>query len=163
MIKFWKDDLKYIGRTYIACNLSMNKYDYYYTYSVIGESANYLRNKYGLDYPNIQVHLFTCDNTMTVTSKTENRLNSDVTDIEEGDLKELLSILQEIGWDKNRIWLGGVIMKEEYIGTDELCKVITEIDSRYVTNNLIYSEYQELSWVELCNKAIKLLEELRGE
>lgn len=54
-------------------------------------------------------------------------------------------------------------MEEEYVGTDELCKVITEIDSRYIGGNLLYSEYHKLSWVELCNKAIKLLEELRDE
>ena len=54
-------------------------------------------------------------------------------------------------------------MEEEHFGTDELLKVITEIDSRYIGGNLIYSEYYKLSWVELCNKAIKLLEELRDE
>lgn len=95
MIKFWKEDFRYISRSYMACDLYMNKYGYRYTFSVRGESANYLINKYDLDYPNIQVHLFTCDNTMTVTSKTENKLNSDVADIEEEDLKELLSLLQE--------------------------------------------------------------------
>ena len=56
-----------------------------------------------------------------------------------------------------------LVMEEERFGTDELCKVITEIDSRYIGGNLIYSEYYDLSWVELCNKAIKLLEELRDE
>jgi len=88
MIKFWKEDFRYINRYEIFRGYS-------YTFSVCGESANYLINKYELNYSNIQVHFFTCDNTMTVTSKTDDKLRSDVADIEEEDLKELLTILQE--------------------------------------------------------------------
>lgn len=106
MIKFWKEDFKYIGKKYISCNSYMNRYECY-TFSVRGESANYLINKYDLDYPNIQVHLFACDNTMTVTSKTDNRLNSDVADIEDEDLKELISIIQEdVDYFKDMLELG---------------------------------------------------------
>ena len=46
---------------------------------------------------------------------------------------------------------------------DELFNVFTEIDARYSTNNLVIPEYQCLSWVELCNKGIELLEKLRDE
>ena len=54
-------------------------------------------------------------------------------------------------------------MNNDYPELDELEKVITEIDSRYVGGNLLYSEYYELSWVELCNKGIDLLVKLRDE
>lgn len=88
MIKFWKEDFTYKERY-------ESYYGYCYTFSVRGESANYLINKYNLEYPNIQVHLFTDDNTMTVGSKTDNKLKADIVDIDDEDLKELYSILQE--------------------------------------------------------------------
>ena len=91
MIKFWKEDFRYIKRSFISFTDK-----YCYTFSVRGESANYLMNKYGLQYPNIEIHLFTSYNSMSVTSKIDSGLKSDVTDIDdEDDLKELLSILQE--------------------------------------------------------------------
>ena len=90
MVKFWKEDFKYINRRYAS------SYEYCYTFSVRGESANYLMNKYDLCYPNVEVHLFTIDNSMTVTSKIDSGLKSDVTDIDnEEDLQELLFILQK--------------------------------------------------------------------
>lgn len=52
-------------------------------------------------------------------------------------------------------------MDDEYIELNELIKVVSEIDSRYTSCNLLFSEYHELSWVELCNKGISLLEKLR--
>lgn len=54
-------------------------------------------------------------------------------------------------------------MNSGYIELDELFNVFTEIDARYSTNNLVISEYENLSWIELCNKGIKLLEKLREE
>ena len=46
---------------------------------------------------------------------------------------------------------------------DDLFNIFTEIDARYTTNNLVIQKYQDLSWVELCNKGIKILEFLREE
>ena len=89
MIKFWKEDFQYIERI-------SSYYGDLYIFSVRGESANYLMNQYDLSYPNVQINLFTNDNTMTVGSKTDNKLKADCADIDdEDDLKELLSILQE--------------------------------------------------------------------
>ena len=90
LIKFWKEDFKYIKRRYSS------EYDFCYTFSVRGESANYLMNKYDLCYPNVEVHLFTIDNSMSVTSKIDSGLKSDVTDIDdEEDTTELWSLLKE--------------------------------------------------------------------
>lgn len=46
---------------------------------------------------------------------------------------------------------------------DDLFNILTEIDARYTTNNLVIPKYQNLSWIELCNKGIKILEFLREE
>ena len=95
VIKFWKEDFRYIER-HSYYNNERGDSGYYYTFTVRGESANYLMNKYELSYPNVEVHLFADDNSMTVTSKIDNGLNRDVVDIDdESDLKELLLILQE--------------------------------------------------------------------
>lgn len=88
MIKFWKEDFTYIN-DFLTYNGD------YYEFSVRGESANYLINKYDLDYQNIELHLFTDDNTMTVTSRTESGLNRDISDVDKEDIQELLPILQE--------------------------------------------------------------------
>lgn len=112
MIKFWKEDFKYIRRSPYT-HYFVEGFGYSYTFSVRGESANYLINKYDLDYPNIQVHLFTGDNSMTVTSRTDNKLNSDVDDINEDDIEELLAILQPIVDSDLRNY-------EEYMCNDDL-------------------------------------------
>ena len=54
-------------------------------------------------------------------------------------------------------------MNDEFVELDELFNVFTEIDARYTTNNLVIPEYQNLSWIELCNKGIEILEFLREE
>ena len=89
VVKFWKEDFRYTERYF--------SYDgYCYTFTVRGESANYLMNKYGLGYPNVEVNYFTDDGSMSVRSSTENKLKIDITDIDdEEDLKELRTILQE--------------------------------------------------------------------
>lgn len=93
MIKFWKEDFRYITRMGYY-NAEQGCCSYYYTFSVRGESANYLMNKYDLDYPIINVNLFTEDNSVTVRSTVENRLKSEVVDIDDKeDLKELLPLL----------------------------------------------------------------------
>ena len=113
MIKFWKDDFRYIKR------INFTGGGYIYIFSVRGESSNYLRNKYYLQFPNIQVNLFTIDNSMSIGSKTNNKLHSDITDMEEEDTKELLSLLQEnVDID--------LINYEEYI-----CNDIYQRDTRW--------------------------------
>ena len=89
MIKFWKEDFTYVKRV----NYGFDRY--IYTFTVKGESSNYLRNKYGLAYPNIHVEVFTIDNSMSIGSKTNNKLHSDITDMEEEDVNELLPLLKE--------------------------------------------------------------------
>lgn len=88
MIKFWKEDFTYVKR------LNCSAGGYIYTFSVHGESSNYLRNKYDLGYPNIYVNVFTKDNSMTVGSRNE-KLQADIADMEEEDENELLPLLQE--------------------------------------------------------------------
>ena len=95
MIKFFKEDFEFLKRMGYY-NAEAGGCNYYYTFSVRGESANYLMNKYDLSYPIIYVNLFTNDNSVTVRSTVENRLKSEITDIDdEEDLKELLPILME--------------------------------------------------------------------
>ena len=50
MIKFWLDDFNYIKR--FGCVEPFG-----YLFNVRGESANYLINKYQLDYPKVFVNL----------------------------------------------------------------------------------------------------------
>lgn len=89
MGKFFKEDFTYI-------KIIESYYGYYHVFSVYGESVNYLRNKYDLKYPNVKVHLFVDDNTLTVGSRTDNLLFMDNAVIDKEDAKELMSILQEI-------------------------------------------------------------------
>ena len=54
-------------------------------------------------------------------------------------------------------------MNDEFSKFDELFNTLTEIEARYVGCNLVVPEYYKLSWVELCNKGIDLLKQLRDE
>lgn len=56
MIKFRKEDFTYTLRTpsYTADGIMIIG-EFCYTFSVRGESANYLMNRYGLYFPNIEV------------------------------------------------------------------------------------------------------------
>ena len=65
MIKFWKEDFKYIKRTEWSIP---GGYEFQYHFSVRGESFNYLYNEYGLEYPNMEVHVFG-ENSATVTTR----------------------------------------------------------------------------------------------
>jgi hypothetical protein len=89
LAKFCKEDFTYIKRF-------LSYYGYYYDFSVHGETANYLINKYKLEYPNIQVHLFAYDSSITVGSKTNDKLKADITEIDDEDFKELFDILLEV-------------------------------------------------------------------
>lgn len=88
MIKFWKDDFKYIERLETWNGLC-------YRFSVCGESSNYLMNTYQLKYPNITVHFYITDKSMSIRNKSNDGLNIHSTDIEDDDYEELLNILQE--------------------------------------------------------------------
>ena len=95
VVKFFKEDFRYTKR-YGYYNSETGGEGLCYSFSVRGESANYLMNKYGLEYPNVTVDLLTDDNSMSVTSYTDNKLKRDITDIDdEDDVEELLNILQE--------------------------------------------------------------------
>jgi len=89
VVKFWKEDFKYI-------KIIEAYYGYDHVFSVHGESVNYLRSKYDLKYPNVKVHLFIDDDTLTVVSRTDNLLFMDNVVIDKEDTKELMFILQEI-------------------------------------------------------------------
>ena len=54
-------------------------------------------------------------------------------------------------------------MNDGFVNVEELFDVFTEIEARYSSNNLVISKYENLSWIELCNKGIELLEKLRDE
>lgn len=72
-------------------------FGYCYTFSVRGESANYLMNKYNLKYPYIKVYLNYGHRACTsrVISETEDKSQFDDHNISGKDLKDLLYILQE--------------------------------------------------------------------
>jgi hypothetical protein len=88
MIKFWKEDFTYVKR--LDCSIG----GYIYIFSVRGESSNYLRNKYDLEYQNIYVNVFNRFEGITVGSENE-KLQADIADMEEEDENELLPLLQE--------------------------------------------------------------------
>jgi len=88
VVKFWKEDFRYIARHYCFD-------DYFYTFSIRGESANYLMNKYHLDYPIIQVNVFMNNGSMSITSRAKNGLGFCGAEIKEDDYKELMDILQK--------------------------------------------------------------------
>ena len=46
---------------------------------------------------------------------------------------------------------------------DELIKVFSEIEARYEGCNIVVPEYYNLSFVDLCNKGIDLLTQIRDE
>lgn len=50
MIKFWQEDFNYVKR--------FGQVEFGYLFNVRGESANYLINKYQLEYPNVFVNCY---------------------------------------------------------------------------------------------------------
>ena len=42
-------------------------------------------------------------------------------------------------------------MNDGYVELDKLFDIFTELEARYVTNNLVIPEFNDLSWVELCD------------
>ena len=104
-MKFWKEDFKYIQRSGISFSEGFS-----YTFSVRGESANYLINEYGLFGENVKVHVFSKDY-ITVTSSNSKFQMSDCASIEDEDTYELMYILQEFINRDQRNW-------EEYLCND---------------------------------------------
>ena len=88
MIKFWKEDFKYIERFNSWNGLC-------YGFSVYGESSNYLINKYQLKYPNVIVNFYVDDKSIFIRNKSNDGLNIRSTDTYDEDYEELLTILQE--------------------------------------------------------------------
>lgn len=96
MVKFWKEDFKYIKRSQYT-HFFLEGFGYRYTFSVRGESANYLINEYNLKYPYIKVCVNYGHNAITVDviSETETSFMYDIYDVIGEDLIELGSLLQE--------------------------------------------------------------------
>lgn len=46
---------------------------------------------------------------------------------------------------------------------DQLFRVLTELDARECSGNLVISEYETAGWKELCDIGIELLIQLKGE
>lgn len=95
MVKFWKEDFKYVERHfYVSDPLGFTSY--YYVFTVCGESANYLMNKYNLNGHDMKIGFFEVNNHILVGS-----CNERWKDIDMDDIYELLNILQkEVKIDK---------------------------------------------------------------
>ena len=96
MIKFWKEDFKYIKRSPYT-HFFVEGFGYVYTFSVRSESANYLMNKYNINYPYIKVCVNYGHNSasMRVVGETENASQFGACDICGEDLSKLISLLKE--------------------------------------------------------------------
>lgn len=44
---------------------------------------------------------------------------------------------------------------------EKLKNIVTELDSRNSSCNLIYEEFYKYSWIQLCDEAIKLLNAIK--
>lgn len=102
MIKFWKEDIKYIKRRNYNENFS-------YHFSIRGESANYLINKYNLSlaFSNIAVHVYDNYNYIAITTYIEGKdfhAESEPTILNNEDTEELFSLLKEFIKQDQREW-----------------------------------------------------------
>ena len=88
MIKFWLDDFDYTKR--FGCVEPFG-----YLFNVRGESANYLINKYQLDYPKVFVNCY-MDKTIYIGSKQYDNKKIDCCDCEADDVEELYNLLKPI-------------------------------------------------------------------
>ena len=96
MIKFWKEDFKYIKRSGYT-HFFIEGFGYCYAFSVRGESANYLMNKYNLKYPYIKVYVNYGHKaaSLRVVSETDDKSQFDAYDVCGEDITELLTVLKE--------------------------------------------------------------------
>ena len=101
MIKFWKEDFKYIERHFHVSD-PLGFTSYYYVFTVCGESANYLMNKYNLNGHDMKIGFFEVNNHILVGSCNERWKDIDMDDIISSccesfikmiDLGKLLSVL----------------------------------------------------------------------
>ena len=88
MIKFFIDDFNYEKRFGVTEPFG-------YLFNVRGESANYLRNKYELDYQKIFVNCYT-DKTIYVGSRQYDNTLSECCECYQDDIEELYNILKPI-------------------------------------------------------------------
>lgn len=86
MIKFWLNDFNYIKRFGATEPFG-------YLFSVRGESANYLINKYKLNYPKVFVNCH-MDNTIYIGSQQYDNRQSDCCVCQQDDIEELCSLLK---------------------------------------------------------------------
>lgn len=85
MIKFWKQDFRYIKRY-------REPGAFLYIFAVTGESCNYLINKYNLNYPEVNVSCINGE--IFVNSHTYDKKYAECCDCDENDIEELYSILK---------------------------------------------------------------------
>lgn len=52
-------------------------------------------------------------------------------------------------------------MKEINERIEEILDIIVELHAREISNNCVYTKLQDKSWTELCETAIKILNEIR--
>ena len=88
MIKFWSNDFDYTKRFG-----SVEPFGY--LFNVRGESANYLINKYELNYQKVFVY-YHMDKTIYIGSRQYGDKQSDYYGCEESDIEELSNILKPI-------------------------------------------------------------------
>ena len=92
IIKFWANDFGYTER--LGCVEPFG-----YLFSVCGESANYLTNKYELRYPNVFVNCY-LDKTIYIGSRTNKTLQGkqcgETCCCDEDDIEELYNLLKPI-------------------------------------------------------------------
>lgn len=88
MIKFWSDDFEYTKRFGTAEPFG-------YLFRVRSESANYLMNKYQLNYQIVFVNCY-MDKTIYIGSQQYDNKRSDCCDCEADDIEELYNILKPI-------------------------------------------------------------------
>lgn len=88
MIKFWSDDFNYIERLG-----SVEPFGY--LFNVRGESANYLINKYQLDYQKVFVNCYT-DKTIYIGSRQYDNKKGDCCDCDKDDIEDLYNLLKPI-------------------------------------------------------------------
>lgn len=44
---------------------------------------------------------------------------------------------------------------------EEVLNIMTELDARESTSNILIREYQDIGWNELCDKSIELIQQLK--
>ena len=66
--------------------------------------------------------------------------------------EEFIEMLKECGHNVD-------IKYEDCI--NELFEIVTELDARNISSNSVHEKFHGVGWVELCDKGIKLFEQLK--